>query len=92
MYSSADIPKDLVICRDIYGRIHGHSLVYWIIKKAYYRQVPRKHRLACPVKYEVYLTGVGGDESAQLKNNKIISGMPRAVRGEHHITTSFMEF
>jgi len=36
-----------------------------------YRQVPKKPRLACPVKYEVYLTGVGGDESAQLKNNKI---------------------
>ena len=36
-----------------------------------HRQVPRKPRLACPVKYEVYLTGVGGDESAQLKDNKI---------------------
>jgi hypothetical protein len=37
----------------------------------FYRQVPRKPRLTCPVKYEAYLTGVGGDESAQLKNNKI---------------------
>jgi hypothetical protein len=31
--------------------------------------VPRKRCLACPVKYEVYLTGVGEDESAQFKNN-----------------------
>ena len=39
-----------------------------------YRQVPRKPRRA------------GGDESAQLKNNKnLISGMDRAVRGEHHL-------
>jgi len=35
------------------------------------RQVLRKPLLACPVKYEVYLTGVGGDESAQFQNNKI---------------------
>jgi len=39
----------------------------FIYRSPDYRQVPRKPRLACPVKYEVYLTGVGGDESAQFK-------------------------
>ena len=34
------------------------------------RQVSIKPRHACPVKYEVYLTGVGGDVSAQFKNKK----------------------
>jgi hypothetical protein len=40
-------------------------------KSSFYRQVPRKPRLACPVKCEAYLTRVGGDESAQFINNQI---------------------
>jgi hypothetical protein len=57
------------------GPLHhrAYSLLHWVTIpwSNYYRQVPRKPRLACPVTYEVYLTGVGGDESAQFRNNKI---------------------
>jgi hypothetical protein len=45
------------------------------------RQVPRKPHLACPVKYEVHLTGVGGDESSQFKNSKLhCRDAPRCAR------------
>ena len=40
---------------------------------SFYRYVPRKPRL------------VGGDESARNEISILIAGMPRAVRGEHHI-------
>jgi len=36
-----------------------------------YRQVERKPRAACPGTSEAYVIRVRGDESAQLKNNKI---------------------
>ncbi len=41
------------------------------LKLRVYRQVPRKPRLACPVKCEAYLARGGGDESAQFINNQI---------------------
>jgi len=44
--------------------------------------VPRKPRLACPVKCEAYFTRVGGDESAQFKNNIItFPGCPALCAG-----------
>jgi hypothetical protein len=57
-----------------------------------YRQVPRKPRLAFPIKYEVYLTGVGGDESAQSKNNKIYLFALKKIRALHGLAKKHQHF
>jgi hypothetical protein len=56
-----------VAAGSVYEKRQSHIVRLPFQKTCIDRPVPRKPRLACRVKCQVYLTGVGGDESAQLE-------------------------
>ena len=60
-------PLGVVVCCTAFGRKTRPPVSRVVV----YRQVPRKPRLACPVKCEAYLIRVSGDESAQFINNQL---------------------